>query len=161
MPATFGDVYEMLCERYPDPRERGRQFEPLIQKVLGTDKRFRDRCRTVWRWNEWPGRDGPDNWCDLVAEREDGGLTAFQCKCYGPTSKLYQEHLDSFLGRDDARFDELYVVSTTPNWSPNLLRKLANRRTPVQRLDLFGLEATAIDWDAYLEDEAAPLQPAV
>ena len=29
MPATFGDVYQKLCERYPDPRERGRQFEPL------------------------------------------------------------------------------------------------------------------------------------
>lgn len=159
MPATFGDVYDLLCERYPDPRERGRQFEPLVQKVLSTDKQYRDRYTRVWLWGEWPGRDGPDNWCDLVAEREDGGLTAFQCKCYDPSSKLYQQHLDSFLGRDDARFDELYVVSTTPNWSPNLLRKLSNRRTPVQRLDLFGLEATTIDWDAYLDDEAAPLEP--
>ena len=84
MPATFGDVYETLCERYPDPRERGRQFEPLVQKVLTTDKKFRDRDTAVWRWNEWPGRDGPDNWCDIVAERADGGLTAIQCKCYDP-----------------------------------------------------------------------------
>ncbi len=158
MPATFADVYEMLCETYPDPRERGRQFEPLVQQVLSTDKQYRDRYTRVWRWSEWPDRDGPDNWCDLVAEREDGGLTAFQCKCYDPSSKLYQDDLDSFLARDDARFDELYVVSTTPNWSPNVLRKLSNRRTPVQRLDLFGLEATTIDWEAYLNDEAAPLE---
>ena len=158
MPATFGDVYEVLRERYPDPRERGRQFEPLVQKVLTTDRQYRDRYTAVWHWNEWPGRDGSDNWCDIVAERPDGGLTAVQCKCYDPDSTLYQTDVESFLGRDDARFDELIVVSTTPNWSDNLLRTLSNRRTPVQRLDLFGLEATTIDWDAYLNDEAAPLE---
>ena len=158
MPATFGDVYEVLRERYPDPRERGRQFEPLVQKVLTTDRQYRDRYTAVWHWNEWPGRDGSDNWCDIVAERADGGLTALQCKCYDPDSTLYQTDVESFLGRDDARFDELIVVSTTPNWSDNLLRTLSNRRTPVQRLDLFGLEATTIDWDAYLNDEAAPLE---
>ena len=27
MPATFGDVYEVLHDRYPDPREREGQFE--------------------------------------------------------------------------------------------------------------------------------------
>ena len=158
MPATFGDVYEVLRERYSDPRERGRQFEPLVQKVLTSDRQYRDRYTAVWHWNDWPGRDGSDNWCDIVAERRDGGLTAVQCKCYDPDSTLYQSDLESFLGRDDARFDELIVVSTTPNWSDNLLRTLSNRRTPVQRLDLFGLEATTIDWDAYLNDESAPLE---
>ncbi len=113
MPATFGDVYEVLRDRYPDPRERGRQFEPLVQQVLTNDRQYRDRYTAVWHWNEWPGRDGSDNWCDIVAERPDGGLTAVQCKCYDPDSTLYQTDLESFLGRDDARFDELIVVSTT------------------------------------------------
>ena len=158
MPTSFGDVYANLCERYPDPRERGRQFEPLMEKVLRTDRAFQERFAKVWHWTAWPGRDGHDNWCDIVAERRDGGLTAIQCKCYDPESTLYQGDLESFLGRDDARFDELIVVSTTPNWSPNLLRTLSNRKTPVQRYDLLGLEATTIDWDAYLEDEAAPLR---
>ncbi len=158
MATTFGDVYQRLSDCYPDPRERGRRFEPLMEKVLRTDRAFRARFAKVWPWSEWPGRDGHDNWCDIVAERHDGGLTAIQCKCYDPERTLYQGDLESFLGRDDARFDELVVVSTTPNWSPNLLRTLSNRKTPVQRLDLFGLEATTIDWDAYLEDEAAPLR---
>ena len=159
MPATFGDVYAKLCERYPDPQQRGREgFESLVAQILRTDRQFRQRFRAVWPWTEWPGRDGHDNWCDIVAERPDGGLTAIQCKCYDPERTLYQSDIESFLGRDDARFDELIVVSTTPNWSPNLLRTLSNRKTPVQRLDLFGLEATTIDWDAYLDDEAAPLR---
>ena len=157
MRAGFADVYQQLCDLYPDPHERGRQLEPLIQDVLRTDRQWRDRYTDVWRWSEWPDRDGPDNWCDLVARRPGGGLTAFQCKCYDPASKLYQSNLDSFLGRDDARFDELYVVSTTSNYSPNLLRKLTNRRTPVQLFNLFDLQASAIDWDAYLLDESEEL----
>ena len=85
MPATFGDVYEMLCDQYPDPRDRGRRFEPLVQNVLRTDKMFRDQYAEVWHWNEWPGRRSGDIGVDLVArQRFDGGLVAIQCKCYDP-----------------------------------------------------------------------------
>ena len=89
MPTAFGDVYANLCERYPDPRERGRQFEPLVAQVLRTDSQYRNRFRTVWRWNEWPGHDGGDYGIDIVAEGSDGELTAIQCKCYDPHSTLY------------------------------------------------------------------------
>ena len=84
MPTSFGDVYAKLCERYPDPRERGRQFEPLVAQVLKTDKLFRDRYASVWRWSEWPGRRSGDIGVDIVAQRHDGGLVAIQCKCYDP-----------------------------------------------------------------------------
>ena len=157
-PATFGDVYARLCERWPDPRERGRRFEPLVADVLRTDRTFRARFREVWLWSDWPGRDGPDNWCDIVAERRDGGLTAIQCKCYGPAHTLRQGDLQSFLGRDDARFSELIAVATSAGRSRNLGRYLSARRTPVQLIDLFGADGTTIDWDAWLEDEGAPLE---
>ena len=32
----FADVYQRLCERFPDEQERGRAFEPLVAKVLRT-----------------------------------------------------------------------------------------------------------------------------
>ena len=158
MPATFGDVYEMLCKRHPDPRERGRQFEPLVEKVLKTDRMFRERYAGVWLWNHWPARRSGDIGVDIVAQRFDGGLTAIQCKCYDPASTLYEGDLATFLANTNADFVERLVISTTPNWSRNLLALITNQRPPVQRLDLFGLEATTIDWDAYLEDEAAPLE---
>ena len=158
MTATFGDVYAMLCERYPDPRERGRQFEPLVEKVLTTDRMFRERYAGVWRWSHWPGRRSGDIGVDIVAERVDGGLTAIQCKCYDPASTLYEGDLATFLANTNADFDERLIISTTPNWSRNLLALITNQRPPVQRLDLFGLEATTINWDAYLADEAAPLE---
>ena len=158
MPATFGDVYEMLCNRHPDPRERGRQFEPLVERVLKTDRMFRERYAGVWRWSHWPGRRSGDIGVDIVAQRFDGGLTAIQCKCYDPASTLYENDLATFLAYTNADFDERLIISTTPNWSRNLLALITNQRPPVQRLDMFGLEATTIDWDAYLNDETAPLE---
>ncbi len=157
MRATFGDVYEQLCERWSDPRERGRQFEPLVAQVLRTDRMFRDRYAAVWRWSDWPGRRSGDIGVDIVAQRHDGGLTAIQCKCYDPGATLYEQDVSTFLAYTNADFDERLIISTTPNWSRNLLALIANQRPPVQRLDLFGLEATTINWDAYLDDDTAPL----
>ena len=140
MPATFGDIYGRLCERWTDPRERGRQFEPLVERVLSTDRIFRERYASVWRWGEWPGRRSVDIGVDIVAQRSDGGLTAIQCKCYDPDSTLYEQNLATFLAYTNADFDERLIISTTPNWSRNLLALISNQQPPVQRLDLFGLE---------------------
>ena len=157
MPATFGDVYQQLVEQYPDPRERGRQFEPLVQEVLRTDPGYQDLYAEVWRWSEWPGRRSGDIGIDLVAQNMDGGLTAIQCKCYDPNSTIYEQNLATFLANSNAEFDQRLVISTTSNWSKNLLALISNQRPPVQRMDFFGLEATAIDWDAHTKDEEAPL----
>ncbi len=157
MPATFGDVYSQLVKRYPDPHERGRQFEPLVQEVLRTDPGYQDLYAEVWRWNEWPGRRSGDIGIDLVAQNMDGGLTAIQCKCYDPNSTIYEQNLATFLANSNAEFDQRLVISTTSNWSKNLLALISNQKPPVQRMDFFGLEATAIDWDAHVKDEEAPL----
>ena len=79
----FGDVYQLLCNRYPDEHDRGRAFEPLVQKVLRTDPLYRERFAEVWRWSEWPGRDGGDIGIDLVAEGHDGPRT---CHLAVPTA---------------------------------------------------------------------------
>ena len=159
MPATFGDIYEQLCERYPDPLERGRRFEPLVADILRTDRMFRERYSQVWLWDDWPDRESGDIGVDIVAELADGsGYAAIQCKCYEPTTTLQKSHINSFLAYTNPDFVERIVVSTTTNWSSNLLTLMRRQQPPVQRLDLFGLEATTIDWERYLEDETKPLQ---
>ena len=90
----FADVYQSLCERHPDEQDRGRAFEPLVKDILRTDPLYRERFAEVWRWAEWPGRDGGDIGIDLVAERHDGGLVAIQCKCQ---PRIDKGDIDSFL----------------------------------------------------------------
>ena len=155
MPATFGDIYEQLCERYPDPLERGRRFEPLVAEVLRTNRSALGEFSEVWRWSEWPERDGGDIGIDLVGVRPDGGHVAIQCKCYDPDATIHLANISSFLA--NTRFSERAVVSTTSHWSPNVEKLLKTAQLPTQRVDLFASDATTIDWDAWLRDESAPL----
>ena len=156
----FADVYQRLCERYPDERDRGRAFEPLVAKVLRTDPLYQARFAGVWRWSEWQGRDGGDIGIDIVAKRHDGGLAAIQCKCQ---DRIDKHHIDSFLSESQRQlmgepYVERYVVTTATEWSDNAERAISRIDPPVQRVDFFGLDGAAIDWDAYLQDESAPLQ---
>ena len=156
----FADVYQRLCERYPDERERGRAFEPLVAKVLRTDPLYKARFAEVWRWSEWPGRDGGDIGIDIVAKRHDGGLAAIQCKCQ---NRIDKHHIDSFLSESQRRlmgepYVERYIITTATEWSDNAERAISRIDPPVQRVDFFGLDGATIDWDAYLQDESAPLQ---
>ena len=156
----FADVYQRLCERFPDERERGRAFEPLVAKVLRTDPLYKARFAEVWQWSEWPGRDGGDIGIDIVAKRHDGGLAAIQCKCQ---NRIDKHHIDSFLSESQRRlmgepYVERYIVTTATEWSDNAERAISRIDPPVQRVDFFGLDGATIDWDAYLQDESAPLQ---
>ena len=163
MPASFGDAYAQLVERFPDPRERGRHFERLVVDVMRTDRTFRQRFAEVWHWSEWPDRDGGDIGVDIVARRHDGDFVAIQCKCYDPGQTIYKGNIDSFLANTQQPFSERLVVTTTSKWGGNALRMLERQQPAVQRVDLFGLEATTIDWDdwnldAWLKkDKPAPL----
>ena len=156
----FADVYQRLCERYPDEQDRGRAFEPIVKKVLSTDPMYRERFAQVWHWSEWPGRDGGDNGIDLVAERHDGGLVAIQCKSQ---DRIEKGNIDSFLADSQRRllgepYVERYIFTTATRWSDNAERALTRIDPPVQRVDFFGLDGAAIDWDTYVEDESTPLR---
>ena len=155
----FADVYRRLCERYPDERDRGRAFEPLVTKVLRTDPLYQAHFAEVWPWNEWPGRDGGDIGIDIVARRHDGGLAAIQCKCQ---DRIDKHHIDSFLSESQRRllgepYVERYIFSTATEWSANAERAISRIDPPVQRVDFFGLDGATIDWGTYLQDESAPL----
>ena len=155
----FADVYQRLCERFPDERDRGRAFEPLVTKVLRTVPLYQAHFAEVWPWSEWPGRDGGDIGIDIVARRHDGGLAAIQCKCQ---DRIDKHHIDSFLSESQRRlmgepYVERYIFTTATEWSYNAERAISRIDPPVQRVDFFGLDGAAIEWDAYLRDETASL----
>ena len=146
---NFEQVYARLCELYPNPQELGRRFERIMADVFRTDPVFADRYAAVQSYAEWAG-DGGDFGVDLVAERADGeGYAAIQVKCYDPDATLYLDPLSTFLMNTNEQFTERIIVSTTTNWSKNLVRAVENQRPPVQRLYLSDI-GTGIDWDACL-----------
>ena len=155
----FIDVYQRLRERYPNPQDMGRAFEPLVANVLRTAPLYRERFAEVMHWSEWQGRDGGDIGIDIVARRHDDGLVAIQCKCQ---DRIDKRDIDSFLADSQRRpngepYVERYIFTTATEWGVNAERALSRIDPPVQRVDFFGLDGAEIDWDAYLEDESAPL----
>ena len=162
--ASFEDVFERLCELYPDDQERGRRFERIMADVLRTDPVFAERYAEVKPYGEWE-HGGNDIGVDLVAERAEGeGVAAFQVKCYNPHRTLYEGDLSTFLANTNRQFTERVIISTTPHWSTNLLKLIEKQQPPVQRLYLSDV-GTGIDWDACLDglaggDPPVAMQPA-
>lgn len=113
----MGDLGSLLGQlAATDERTWGRRFEQLCQWFLSTDPEYAGELRNVWLWNEWPGpgKWGPDDGIDLVAETVSGALWAIQCKAYDPRYAVKKEDVDSFLsasGRPDFSF-RLLIATT-------------------------------------------------
>lgn len=104
----------------------------------------------VWRWIDWPGRQGkPDTGIDLVArERGSGEYTAIQCKFYEPTHQLRKEDIDSFFTASGKNpFTNRIIISTTDRWGRNAEDALEDQTIPVQRIGLAEIADSPIDWD--------------
>ena len=119
MPATFGDVYERLSERYPDPRERGREFEPLVANVLRTDRMFSGRFKNVWQWSDWPDRRSRDIGVDhrrRASRRRPVGGPVQVLRPAKP--RCMKRNLSTFpCEHKRSNSSERLIVSTTSNWS--------------------------------------------
>ncbi len=104
----------------------------------------------VWRWIDWPGRDGkPDTGIDLVARKRDtGDYTAIQCKFYEPTTTLSKGDIDSFFTASGKKpFSNRLIISTTDRWGSNAEEALADQLIPVQRIGLAEIAESPINWD--------------
>ena len=158
MAASFADAYAQLCQRYPDPQERGKQgFEPLVARVLRSDRRF----SAVWLWTDWTGSAERDLGIDIVARRhDDNALVAVQCK---DQVRISKRDLDSFIANSarefaGERFVERLVVTTATEWSENAESALKGLDPPVQRIGPDQLAELNVDWDAYLADPDTDLR---
>ena len=65
-------------------------------------------------WDEWPGRWGPEDGIDLVAETVDGRTWAVQAKCYDERYSVRKSDVDSFLAASGcAEFEHRLLISTS------------------------------------------------
>lgn len=131
---------------------KGNYFEQLVGQYLDNDGVQAPQYRNVWLWRDWPDRAGKkDNGIDLVAERQDGGFTAIQCKFYAEGHRIQKSDIDSFISvSGKPPFTHRLIVDTTGReWSPNAEEMLENQHVPVQRIGLTDFRNSNIDWATY------------
>lgn len=147
--ASVHEVIEAF-RKAPSNSERGTKFEQLMVRYFQLDPMLSQQYDQVWRWIDWPGRDGkPDTGIDLVArERDTGAYTAIQCKFYEPTSTLSRGDIDSFFTASGKKpFTNRIIISTTDRWGKHAEAALEDQQTPVQRIGLAEIAESPIEWN--------------
>lgn len=94
--AMFTEFESRLRAAFPD--DFGQRFESVAKWFLETDPRFASQLERVWLWDEWPGRWGPDDGIDLVAETVDGKTWAVQAKCYDEQYSATKSDVEAMAG---------------------------------------------------------------
>ena len=123
---------------------RGRLFEKLTKSFLQAHDLYRKRFRTVWLWDEYPGRDGRDVGADLVAEEHDGTLCAIQCKFYAKKT-LTKSDIDSFLEfASRSEFGSMMLVYTAQGYGKQAEDALKGHNCKV--LDFESLAGSNVEW---------------
>jgi predicted helicase len=130
-----------------DPVRRGRQFERVCQWFLRTSPFYAATLRSVWLWDEWPGRWGQDAGIDLVAEDHSGRLWAIQAKAYGAHRQITKSDINTFLA-ESARSEFAFrlLIATTDRISPIAARTMAAQEKPIGRVLLSELESAPLEW---------------
>jgi predicted helicase len=152
---TIYDVLEQLRGSATSEADKGSKLERLMKAYLETDPVFAEQFSGVWRWTDWPGREGrPDTGIDLVAtDAVTGGLVAIQCKFFASDSTISKPDIDSFLSASGKEgFTERIIVSTTDRWNPNAESAIKSQQIPVRRIGLADLEASPVDWSQFSLD---------
>lgn len=148
----MGSIHQVIeaFRKAPSNSERGTKFEQLMVRYFELDPMLSQQYDAVWRWIDWPGRDGKaDTGIDLVArERDTGDLTAIQCKFYEPTHTLAKADIDSFFtASGKTAFTNRVIISTTDRWGKNAEAALDDQTKPVQRIGMAEIAESPIDWD--------------
>ncbi|WP_126389284.1 DEAD/DEAH box helicase [Pseudanabaena sp. ABRG5-3] len=148
MTVTIHHILEQFRQEATSTRDLGDKFENLILAYLRTDPQYAELFKRVWLWMDFPlrGKKG-DLGIDLVAqERATGEYWAIQCKCYQPDHVLDKGDIDSFFtASGKAPFTHRLIV-TTCGWGKNAEDALKNQHIPVDRLSLYDLDQSPVDW---------------
>ncbi|MED3735056.1 DEAD/DEAH box helicase [Geobacillus stearothermophilus] len=151
---TIYDVLEQLRSVARNKREQGDLFERLMLAYLRTDPQYKQLFSNVWRWMDWPGREGrTDTGIDLVAEEAlTGDIWAIQCKFYDSDYKIQKSDLDSFFTESGKHpFRKRMIIVTAP-MSKHAYEACQDQQIETTILDMDKLEQSTIDWGLFSWD---------
>ena len=146
-------------------KEKGGDFERLMKLWFLTDPRY-SNLEKVWLWEEFPCRKdfgGKDLGIDLVARTEYGDYWAIQCKCYAEDATIDKATVDSFLANASRVFKDpdtfqtrefsnlIWVQTSRKRWGANAEAAIQGLSKPFNRISLYDLEISSVDWDKLRE----------
>ncbi len=138
----MGTLRHLLAGLDQDALRRGKQFETICKWFLTNDPIYRRELKSVWLWEEWPGRWGADSGIDLVAEDIRGQLWAVQAKAYNPANSVTKADVDTFLSASaTSQFSFRLLIATTNGMGPTATRTIREQEKKASVLMLAELEA--------------------
>ena len=163
VPPVYGihDILTEIRQKSLTEKEKGTDFERLMKLWFLTDPRYAN-LQQVWLWEEFPARKdfgGKDLGIDLVARTETGDYWAIQCKCYAEDAQISKGAVDSFLANASRTFLDpetyqtrefsnlLWVQTTRKRWGANAEAAIQGLSKPFNRISLYDLEISAVDWE--------------
>ena len=158
---TLDDLLNDFDRFAGSTHEKGDLFERLVKRILQTDPVYKQQFSQVWRWAEWPGRDGEtDAGVDLVAQYAGSDeICAIQCKFYSPNSQVSYNAVAKFIVEADRiKATSRIFVSTTDNIAKNAQRAFDNPDKPVNLLGLAELQSRNISWPDIWNPENLDIQ---
>ena len=165
---TINDILSDIRLKAMTEREKGTDFERLMKRWFQTDPRYSELDK-VWLWEEFPGRKdfgGKDLGIDLVTRTEYGDYWAIQCKCYAEDAQIDKGAVDSFLANASRTFTDpdtfqtrefsnlVWVQTSRKRWGVNAETAIQGLSKPFNRISLYDLEISPVDWDKLKEGQS-------
>uniref|UniRef100_UPI0035D0E370 restriction endonuclease n=1 Tax=Bartonella sp. AD24XZML TaxID=3243463 RepID=UPI0035D0E370 len=163
-PLTLRSLLQSYRDHTESARDRGTSFEKFVIAYLTQDPlqcQEYEKVQTYCEWAKEHGEDGRDIGIDLVAKiRDEEGYAAIQCKFYSANHQIKKEDIDSFIAASGKKIftRRILVDSTEGNWSNNADLTCEGQGVRIQRINLFDLENSQIDWSTFESKGEATLK---
>jgi superfamily II DNA or RNA helicase len=136
-----------------DASRRGKQFEVFVKWFLKNDPDWSSQVDTVWLWDEYPHRWGPDCGIDLVFKHKNGETWAVQAKCYSSEYQITKYDVDKFLSESSRKeINKRLLIATTDKLGVNARQVCEAQEKQVIRYLLSHFEDSNIDYPSSLSD---------
>ena len=147
----FQSVLNHIREHARSERQKGDEFERLMQKYFTEDPDYKDQFSEVYLWKEWAQLqtefDGTDIGVDLVAKKHDDTYCAIQCKCYAEDTRVSKPHIDSFISASASEtFTSRILVNTGGELGENALRTIEPLGNKFRIIRFRDLENSPFEW---------------
>ena len=159
----LSELLKKFIENSSSPKEQGDYFEKLIILYLKNEPKFKELFEDVMPYSKWASLrqlNSNDAGIDLVATTQNPNENiAIQCKFYNENYTIQKSDIDSFFTASGKKyFSHRILVATTNKFSKNAEESLDDQSIPVQKIDLYELENSVIDWSEFFKKQEVKIK---